>query len=122
MREDSLIWKLLISDMDTALVPGPTTSPADASPKRPMALAGLVKAAGLIHWPIDCPALGLTPGTVSARPPLELNALKPQPQGSVSVLTVMKGPLWNNSTPASSHPPSTRSTNPLTPFRNIFPL
>ena len=31
-------------------------------PKRPMALGGLTKAAGLIHWPIDCPAYGLTPG------------------------------------------------------------
>ena len=39
------------------------------------------------------PRVGLTPGTVSARPPVELKALKPQPQGSLSVLTVMKGPL-----------------------------
>ena len=82
-----------MSDMDTASVPGPTTLPGDESPNRPMALGGLTKAAGLIHWPMDWPAVGLTPETVSARPPVELKALNPQPQGSVSVLTVMKGPL-----------------------------
>ena len=46
---------LLMSDIDTASVPGPTTEPGDESPNRPMLFGGVEKAAGLIHWLIDWP-------------------------------------------------------------------
>ena len=41
----------------------------------------------------------------------------PVPDGSApGTVTVRNGPLWKSSTPASSHPPTTRSMKPLADF------
>src|ERR1700676_5498779 len=104
----------LISESETASVPGATTLPTEAFPNRPAFAAGTANAAGLRNTgPAElvkpCTARGETPGTTSARvTPTVFRMLVLAGSTDVSDI-VRNAPLWNTTTPPNCHPPTAAS-------------